>query len=90
LRFSSAHTFNSQCSLSLPQEKLKQLPPLPASVPALAAASKALAEARGKLYKKETVVLLRDSLSSESLGVRAAALQVGSALGFQRVLFMLL
>ena len=59
------------------QEKLKSLPPLPAT-PALAHANSILAAARGRLTPEQQIELLLDPLQSQSLGVRSMALQVCS------------
>lgn len=57
------------------QEKLKSLPPLPATS-ALAHANSILAAARGRLTAAQQIELLLDPLQSQSLGVRSMALQV--------------
>ena len=57
------------------QDKVRSLPPLPASLPELARAASMLTEARGKLEPQQQVALLLESLQSQSLGVRSMALQ---------------
>ena len=70
---------DNQQTTCIEQEKLRSLPPLPAT-PALAHANSVLASARGRLSSEQQIELLLDPLQSQSLGVRSMALQVSSPL----------
>ena len=66
------------------QEKLRSLPPLPAT-PALAHANSVLASARGRLSSEQQIELLLEPLQSQSLGVRSMALQVSCSLALRGI-----